>query len=186
VHRPRVRSYDGHEVALPTWRAAQAEDWLGRWAMNLMLINVSTRKLRRAVRLREGDLPVIAGDGTSKSAASRRFVALSAERLAEWMASDLSKLDLLVIQIDGLHIGNDLVLVAALGIDGEGHKHPLTLIEGATENAAVVQALIDNLIERGLDPRVCRLFIIDGAKALSKIIRRTFGAHTPILIKPAT
>src|SRR5262245_46438582 len=128
VRRPRVRSYDGREVALPTWTAAQAEDWLGRWAMNLMLINVSTRKLRRAVRLPEGDLPVTAGDGTSKSAASRRFVALSAERLAAWMASDLSKLDLLVIQIDGLHIGNDLVLVAALGIDGEGHKHPLALI----------------------------------------------------------
>jgi len=108
----------------------------------------------------KGDLPVIAGDSTSKSAASRRFVALSAERLAERMASDLSKLDLLVIQIDGLHIGNDLVLVAALGIDGEDHKHPLALIEGATENAAVVQALIDNLIERGLNPKVCRLFII--------------------------
>ena len=27
---------------------------------------------------------------------------------------------------------------------------------------------------------ICRLFIIDGAKALSKVIRRTFGAHTPI------
>jgi hypothetical protein len=80
VHRPRVRSYDGHEVALPTWTAAQAEDWLGRWAMNLMLINVSTRKLRRAVRLPEGDLPVIAGDGTSKSAASRRFVAFAQAR----------------------------------------------------------------------------------------------------------
>jgi hypothetical protein len=40
------------------------------------------------------------------------------------------------------------VLVAALGIDGDGNKHPLGLIEGATENAAVVQALIDNLIER--------------------------------------
>ena len=131
VHRPRVRGLDGHELPLPTWTAAQAEDWLGRWAMNLMLINVSTRKLRRAVRLPEGDLPVVAGDGTSKSAASRRFVALSAERLAEWMASDLSKLDLLVIQIDGLHIGNDLVLVAALGIDGEGHKHPLGLVEGS-------------------------------------------------------
>jgi putative transposase len=180
VHRPRVRGLDGHELPLPTWTAAQAEDWLGRWAMNLMLINVSTRKLRRAVRLPEGDLPVAAGDGTSKSAASRRFVALSAERLAGWMASDLSQLDLLVIQIDGLHIGNDLVLVAALGIDGEGHKHPLSLVEGATENAAVVQALLDNLVERGLDPKVCRLFIIDGAKALSKVIRRTFGAHTPI------
>jgi transposase-like protein len=171
---------EGHEVQLPTWSAAQVEDWLGRWAMNLMLINVSTRKLKRAVRLPEGDLPAVMGDGTSKSAASRRFVALSAERMAEWMASDLSKLDLLVIQIDGLHIGNDLVLVGALGIDGEGHKHPLGLVEGATENAAVVQALIDNLIERGLDPKVCRLFIVDGAKALTKVIRSTFGRHTPI------
>src|SRR5439155_19059722 len=92
VHRPRVRSYDGHEVALPTWTAAQAEDWLGRWAMNLMLINVSTRKLRRAVRLPEGDLPVIAGGGTSKSAASRRCVALSAEGVAEGVASGVAQL----------------------------------------------------------------------------------------------
>src|SRR5262249_45718990 len=91
VHRPRVRSYDGHEVVLPTWTAALAEDWLGRWAMNLMLINVSTRKLRRAVRLPGGDLPVFAGAGTSRSAASRAVVAPSAERLAEVMASDLSQ-----------------------------------------------------------------------------------------------
>ena len=70
--------------------------------------------------------------------------------------------------------------LAALGIDADGNKHPLGLMEGATENAAVVQALIDNLIDRGLDPAVCRLFIVDGAKALSKVIRRTFGAHTPI------
>ena len=179
VRRPRVRC-DGHEVQLPTWRTAQAEDWLGRWAMNLMLINVSTRKLKRAVRLPEGDLPAVTGDGTSKSAASRRFVALSAERMAGWMGSDLSRLDLVVIQIDGLHIGNDLVLVGALGIDGKGNKHPLGLVEGATENAAVVQALIDNLVERGLDPKVCRLFIVDGAKALTKVIRATFGRHTPI------
>src|SRR5262249_57725480 len=32
----------------------------------------------------------------------------------------------------------------------------------------------------GACPKVCQLFIIDGAKALSKVIRRTFGAHTPI------
>src|SRR5689334_12024114 len=139
-----------------------------------------SRRASCGARLPEGDLPAVDGDGTSKSAASRRFVALSAERLAEWMASDLSNLDLLVVQIDGLHIGNDLVLVAALGIDADGRKYPLALIEGATENAAVVQALVDNLIERGLDPKVCRLFIVDGAKALSKVIRRTFGAHTPI------
>ena len=62
------------------------------------------------------------------------------------------------------------------------------MIEGATENAAVVQALLDNLVDRGLDPTACRLFVVDGAKALSKAIAgeasfalgKTFGRHTPI------
>src|SRR6187549_3428432 len=100
--------------------------------------------------------------------------------MKEWMGADLAQLDLLVIQIDGIHIAEDLTLLAAIGIDGEGVKHPLGLLEGATENAAVVQALLDDLIERGLDPRVCRLFIVDGSKALAKAIRNTFGRHTPI------
>jgi hypothetical protein len=107
-------------------------------------------------------------------------VALSSARLREWLAAELSGLDLLVVQIDGIHISENLVLVAAIGIDGEGIKHPLALIEGATENAAVAQALIDNLIERGLDPAVPRLFIIDGSKALSRAIRRSFGRETAI------
>src|SRR3954469_433317 len=170
IKRPRVRARSGAEEVLPSWQAAQAEDWLGRWAMNLMLINVSTRRFGRAVRLPEGDIPAAHGAGVSKSAASRRFVALSTERMREWMATDLSSLDLLVIQIDGVHIAEDLTLLAAIGIDGDGVKHPLGLIEGATENAAVVQALLDNLIERGLDPHVCRLFIVDGSKALTKAI----------------
>jgi transposase-like protein len=180
VKRPRVRARSGAEVALPSWDTALAEDWLGQWAMNLMLVNVSTRKFGRAVGLPGGDVPVIRGDGRPKSAVSRRFVALSAEKLAEWTASDLSSLDRVAIQIAGIHIKEDMLLVAALGIDVEGTKHPLGVIEGATENAATVQALLDNLIGRGLDPSVCRLFIVDGAKALSKAIRRTFGGHTPI------
>jgi len=96
------------------------------------------------------------------------------------MSSNLSQLDLLAIQIDGLHITEELVLVAAVGIDSEGGKHPLAVVEGATENTATVQALLDNLTGRGLDPTVCRLFIVDGAKALTKAIRQTFGRHTPI------
>src|SRR5450631_383242 len=44
VKRPRVRDLEGHELALPSWE--RAEDWLGKWAMNLMLINVSTRAVR--------------------------------------------------------------------------------------------------------------------------------------------
>jgi putative transposase len=180
IERPRVRARDGGEVALPSWKTAICEDLLGKWALNLMLINVSTRRFGRAVRLPEGDISASKGTGVSKSAVSRRFVALSAERMAQWMTADLSELDLLIIQIDGIHIEEDLILLAAVGIDGEGGKHPLGVIEGASENAAVAQVLLDNLIERGLDPTVCRLFIIDGAKALSKAIRKTFGRHTPI------
>src|SRR5271169_136436 len=177
IERPRLRSFEGKEQALPSWEAAISENWLGKWAMNQMLINVSTRKFARSVRLPEGDVPAPAGAGLSKSAASRRFVALSAVRMKEWMASDLSSLDLLVIQIDGIHMDEELILVAAVGVDA---KHPLGLAEGATENAATVQALIDNLVERGLDPAVPRLFIIGGAKALSKAIRRTFGRAAAI------
>jgi len=180
IERPRVRVRAGGEASLPSWEAAMSEDLLGQWALNLMLINVSTRKFGRAVRLPGGDVPAPRGAGVSKSAVSRRFVALSEERMKEWMAADLSKLDLLIIQIDGIHIEADLMLLAAIGIDGDGVKHPLGVIEGATENTAVVQALLDNLVGRGLDPAICRLFVVDGAKALSKAIRQTFGRHTPI------
>jgi putative transposase len=68
VERPRVRDRAGQELVLPSWDRAVALDWLDRWAMKLMLINVSTRKFRRAVRFPEGDVPAPAGAGVSKSA----------------------------------------------------------------------------------------------------------------------
>ena len=181
IDRPRLRTPDGkQEVELPSWEAATSEELLGQWAMNQMLINVSTRKFRRSVRLPAGDVGSVKGDGTSKSAVSRHFVALSSAKMKAWLATDLSKLDLLAIQIDAIHMTEDLILVAAVGIDGMGEKHPLGLVEGATENTATVQALLDDLVDRGVDSETVRLFIVDGAKALSKAIRRTFGKDTPI------
>jgi hypothetical protein len=53
------------------------------------------------------------GVGLSKSAVSRRFVALSAERMREWMAADPSELDLLAIQIDGMHVTNELMWIGS-------------------------------------------------------------------------
>ena len=58
----------------------------------------------------------------------------------------------MVIQIDGFCVG-DHVLVVAVGIDAEGVKHTLALAEGATENTATVQTLLDNTIDCGLDGR---------------------------------
>src|SRR5271166_767501 len=98
---------------LPSWENAVSEDLLGKWAMNQMLINVSTRRFKRSVRLPEGDVPASDGAGLSKSATSRRFVALSAARMKAWMETRLDDLDLLAIQIDGIHMDEDMLLVAA-------------------------------------------------------------------------
>ena len=166
-------------AAVPNWESSQLDanpkvEPATRWAFNQMLIGVATRKYARSVRLPDGDLAGQAKRATTKSSVSRRFVALSTAKLKEWLAADLSGLDLLVIQIDGLRVG-DHVLVAAIGIDGAGDKHVLAVAEGATENAAVVKVLLSDLVERGLRPDIVRLFIVDGAKALSRAVRDTFG-----------
>src|SRR5271166_6667760 len=56
LERPRIRARNGKEMPLPSWEEAVSNDLLGKWAMNLMLINVSTRKYGRAVRLPEGGI----------------------------------------------------------------------------------------------------------------------------------
>ena len=70
--------------------------------------------------------------------------------------------------------------MAAIGIDGTGHKHVLALALGTTESTTVVQALLADLIGPGLQPDIGRLFIVDGAKALSRAVRDTFGGFALI------
>ena len=88
----------GAELELPSWTAIQKADLLSRWAFNQMLIGVATRKYARSVRLPDGDLAGQAKRATTKSSVSRRFVALSTAKLKEWLATDLSGLDLLLIR----------------------------------------------------------------------------------------
>lgn len=54
---------------------------------------------------------------------------------------------------------------------------PMTV---ATREAGRAVRLPDNPVDRGLDPAVCRPFIVDGAEALTMAIRRSFGADIPI------
>jgi putative transposase len=55
IERPPLRRFDGKEYVLPSWEATIRENWLGKWAINQMLINVSIHKFARSVRLLEGD-----------------------------------------------------------------------------------------------------------------------------------
>jgi putative transposase len=90
------------------------------------------------------------------------------------LSTSLAELDLPVVMIDGIYLGDSVILVA-LGIDAQGNKHVLGVHEGSTENARVVKALLRELIDRGLHADRARLWVIDGGKALRSAIVQTFG-----------
>lgn len=92
---------------------------------------------------------------------------------------ELSEQDILVVYIDGIQFGKYHV-ICAMGVDSGGNKHVLGLREGATENAEVATALLEDLAGRGLDAFARRLFVIDGSKALRKAINQVFGDNLPV------
>src|SRR5260370_17227753 len=89
-------------------------------------------------------------------------------------------MDLPVVMIDGTALGEH-VLVVALGIDSEGRKHVLGVVEGSTESHGVCQALLRDLIERGLLVERARMLVIDGSKDIQKAIREQFSTCALIL-----
>jgi putative transposase len=88
IRRPRVRAIEDGELQLPTFEWAAAADPLERATMHAVAAGVSTRRYRTTQdKLPEGET----GKSTSKSAVSRRFVALSEQQMHEWLSRDLSK-----------------------------------------------------------------------------------------------
>lgn len=179
IRRPRVRTADGTaEVPLATYGAFTSGDLLADGIVARMLAGLSTRRYGAGLE------PVGAGvearsAGTSRSAVSRRFVAATAQRLAELLSRPLGEQRFLVIYLDGFRMGEHL-LVGALGVTTDGTKIPLGVVEGTTENAAVVTGLITDLRERGLDASEGLLFVIDGGKALRAAIRLVFGTGAEV------
>jgi transposase-like protein len=178
VTKPRVRSVEGAEVGLESWQTLSATDMLGELALSRMLAGVSTRRYARDGLEPVGTAAEAISTGTSKSAVSRRFVALTRARLGEMMARPVPK-GICVVFIDAIHI-KGCSIVGALGVDEGGQKHLLGMAEGATENATLVTDLIEDLVERGLSAEHGLLFVIDGAKALRAAITRCFGARAAV------
>jgi transposase-like protein len=176
VPRPRVRSTEGEELELPTFAFASSRDPMDRHTLNAVACGISNRKYARSLdRLPES----IEDRSTSKSSVSRRYVAMTAKQLTAWMTTPLGDRHFPIVMIDGIHLGDHLVLIA-LGIDVEGKKQVLGLREGSTENGQVVRSLLRDLVARGLDPERGRLFVIDGAPALISEIQKTFGSLAKI------
>ena len=169
VTRPRVRAADGSgELPVASYELFTSTEILGKMALEKMLAGLSTR--RYPVGLEPvGQQVTETSSATSKSAVSRRFVAMTETALAGLLSRDLSGLDLVALMIDGVHFAQSCCVVA-LGIDIEGNKHPLALVEGSTENATLVTDLLVDLRERGLDVTRPMLVGIDGSKALRKAV----------------
>jgi len=173
VTRPRVRAVDGTgEVPVATYELFTSTELLGRMAMERMLAGVSTRRYPIALEP-VGEATEREARSTSRSAVSRKFVAMTEHALADLLGKDLTDLDLVAIMIDGVHFADHLCVVA-LGIDIEGTKHPLALVEGSTENTTLVRGLLVGLRERGLDVTRPILAVLDGAKALSAAVKEVF------------
>ena len=172
IPRPRVRSQAGKEMELPSFTFASNRDPLDRHAVNAVACGISSRKYARSL----DPLPEEIEDrSTSKSSVSRRYVALTTKQMTSWLTTPVGDRHFPIVMIDGIHLGDHLVLIA-LGIDFEGKKQVLGLREGHTENGRVAKALLRDLVLRGLDPERARLFIVDGALALSSAIRTVFGS----------
>ena len=116
--RPRVRSQTGEEVELPSFAFASHRDPLDAQTVNAVACGISTRKYARSLE----PLPEeVTERATSKSAVSRRYVALTTTQLTRWLTTPLGDRQFPIVLIDGIVLGDHTVVIA-LGVDTEGEE----------------------------------------------------------------
>jgi putative transposase len=168
IERPRVRSTDGREVRLGSYELFHRGEPLTETVWEKLMLGLSTRKYGQAVR------QFTEAYGLEKSAVSEHFIEASRAKLKQLMERRLDKLRFCALLIDATPFEGQQ-MVAALGIGQDGRKTILGIRQGATENATVVGELLGDLVERGFDFTVTRLYVLDGGKALSAAVKTHAG-----------
>jgi putative transposase len=173
VQRPRVRTIDDQEVRLGSYEMFHRGEPLTETVWEKLMLGLSTRRYGQAVR------EFTEAYGLEKSAISEHFIEASRGKLQEIMERRLDKLKLCALLIDATPFAGQQMVVA-LGISQDGRKTILGIRQGATENATVVGELLGDLVNRGLDFSECRLYVLDGGKALHAAVRKYAGESAPI------
>ena len=168
TQHPRVRSPENGEIPLGSYTLFRRSPAMEESVWGKMLLGLSTRNYGEVVK------EFTKAYGVGKSATSEHFVSASREKLKELMERKLDALRLCVILIDGTEYHKQHFIVA-LGIGEEGRKTVLGLRQGASENATVVNELLTDLLERGVDFCLPRLYVLDGAGALHKAVKQHAG-----------
>jgi transposase-like protein len=168
LKRTRLRTKEKREQRLGSYELFQRSAPLQKNVWDKMMRGLSTRNYGAVVK------EFSEAYGIEKSAVSENFIEASREKVKQLMERPLGELRLCAVLIDGTPF-KDRMMIVALGIGCDGRKAVLGLREGATENAAVVGELLSDLLTRGLDFSVPRLYILDGGKALAAAVRRHAG-----------
>src|SRR5713226_3375609 len=168
IRRTRLRTADKREQRLGSYELFQRSGPLQAGVWDKVMRGISTRNYGAVVK------DVQSAYGIEKSAVSEDFIEASREKVKQLMERPLGELRLCAVLIDGTPF-KDRLMIAALGIGCDGTKTVLGIREGATENATVVSALLSELVERGLDFSIPRLYVLDGGKALHAAVRRHSG-----------
>ena len=173
IERPRVRTTGDREVRLGSYELFHRGEPLTETVWEKLMLGLSTRKYGQAIR------QFTEAYGLEKSAVSEHFIEASRAKLKAMMERRLEKMRLCALLIDATPFEGQQ-MVAALGIAQDGQKTILGLRQGATENATVVGELLGDLVSRGLDFTEPRLYILDGAKALSAAVKKYAGESAAI------
>jgi transposase-like protein len=168
IQKTRLRTPDKREQRLGSYEMFQRSGPLQAGVWDKMMRGLSTRNYGAVVKDFHNAY------GIEKSAVSENFIEVSREKVKQLMERPLGELRLCAVLIDGTPF-KDRQMIAALGIGCDGTKTVLGIREGATENTAVVSALLSELVERGLDFSTPRLYVLDGGKALAAAVRKHAG-----------
>jgi len=170
LQRPRLRSHTSkREVPLESYQAFQSKPKMESAVRRLLARQCSTRDYEGAL---EGHLK---GYGIKRSSISRHWKKATAQELKKLCERPVPG-DMVALLIDSKYFAGHCI-AAAIGLDEQGKKHLLGLWHGATENASVVGALLEDLISRGLSAERKLLVVVDGAKALRKAVGTVFGEN---------
>jgi transposase-like protein len=174
IDRPRVRRADGGgEMPLESYARLQSPDAMPQAVLRRMVRGVSTRDYQDVVDLARD------GFGVAKSSVSRDFIRASAANVKALAERRFVGERFVAVMIDGVEYAGE-TMVVAMGISEDGTKRILGLRQGATENAEVCTALLEELAGRGLDTSKPTLLVLDGSKALHAAAKRVWGKNAVI------
>jgi Transposase and inactivated derivatives len=168
VRHPRLRGPQG-EIHLNTYEKLKSPGIFSEEILGKVLRGISERRYGETV------IDAASAFGVSASAISNRIVEATSRKLKEFKERKLSDIAVFAVFIDTIHRGGDAFIVS-LGIDQEGHKHPLGFWQGATENHEICEELLSDMQTRGLVLSKKILWITDGGKGIIKALKNRFGA----------